>query len=93
MNKQQLVASVSDKTKYTKKAIEEVLDAMLETVSDELKKKEIVRLVGFGTLSVEKRAARKCVNPATKKMMKVPAKNKVKFRAGKALSDAVNKKK
>ncbi len=92
MNKTELVAAVAKTSKLSKKDVETVINAFTETVTKELKKKGKVQLVGFGTFEVSKRAAREGRNPQTGASMKIPASNAPKFKAGKALKDAVNKK-
>ena len=92
MNKTELVAAVAKTSKLSKKDVETVINAFTETVTKELKKKGKVQLVGFGTFEVSKRAAREGRNPQTGASMKLPASNAPKFKAGKALKDAVNKK-
>ena len=62
------------------------LDATLEAITGAVKKSEKVVLVGFGTFDVTERKARKGINPATKKAIKIPAKKVVKFKAGKELA-------
>ena len=92
MNKTELVAAVAKTSKLSKKDVETVINAFTETVTKELKKKGKVQLVGFGTFEVSKRAAREGRNPQTGASMKIPGSNAPKFKAGKALKDAVNKK-
>ena len=92
MNKTELVAAVAKTSKLSKKDVETVINAFTETGTKELKKKGKVQLVGFGTFEVSKRAAREGRNPQTGASMKIPASNAPKFKAGKALKDAVNKK-
>ena len=92
MNKQELVEAIAHSTKLSKKDTELVLNAFTESVTKELKKKGKVQLVGFGTFEVSKRAAREGRNPQTGATMKIPASLAPKFKAGKALKDAVNKK-
>ena len=67
-----------------------VLDATLAGITKGLKKDGKVALVGFGTFSAKKRAAREGINPLTKEPMKIPAKNVVSFKAGAKLKDSVN---
>ena len=93
MNKAELVAAIAAKTELSKKDSEKALKAVIEVVSEELKKGEKVQLVGFGTFEVAKRAAREGRNPQTGKAMKIAASNAPKFKAGKALKDEINKKK
>ena len=62
---------------------------MLENITTTLKSGESTTLVGFGAFSVSKRAAREGVNPQTKEKIKIPAKNVVKFKAGKTLNNFI----
>ena len=90
MNKTELVAAISEKTELTKKDSEKALKALIDVVAEELKKGEKVQLVGFGTFEVAKRAAREGRNPQTGKTMTIAACKAPKFKAGKALKDAIN---
>jgi DNA-binding protein HU-beta len=90
MNKTELVAAIAEKSELSKKDSEKVLKAFIDTVTEELKKGEKIQLVGFGTFEVQHRAAREGRNPATKETIQIPASNAPKFKAGKALKDAVN---
>jgi DNA-binding protein HU-beta len=74
----------------TKAAAKAALESLTENVTGALKKGDKVALVGWGTWSVSKRAAREGRNPQTGKTIKIAAKNVVKFKAGAGLSDAVN---
>ena len=74
----------------SKKDAERTLKAFVDVVTSELKKGEKVQLVGFGTFEVSERAAREGRNPQTGKTMKIEACKAPKFKAGKALKDAVN---
>lgn len=89
MNKAELVAKVSDKTEYSQKVCDEIVKAVIETVSESLADGDSVALIGFGTFSVSERAAREGKNPATGEKIKIPATKVPKFKAGKALKDAV----
>jgi len=91
MNKSELVNAMAAKTGSTKKAAEESLNALLETVKDALVKGDKVQLVGFGSFETKTRAARKGKNPQTGAEMKIPACKAPSFKAGKALKDVVNK--
>ncbi len=93
MNKTELVAAIADKAGISKKDASASLSAFTEVVTEELKKGEKIQLVGFGTFEVSKRAAREGRNPQTGATMKIAASKAPKFKAGKALKDAVNKKK
>ncbi len=90
MNKAELVAAIAEKTELSKKDSEKALKAFIDVVTDELKKGEKIQLVGFGTFEVSKRAAREGRNPQTGKTMKIAASKAPKFKAGKALKDAMN---
>lgn len=92
MNKTELVEAIAKKTGLSKKDSEAALKSFVETVTAQLKKGQKVQLVGFGTFEVSKRSARKGRNPRTGEEMKIPASKAPKFKAGKALKDAVNKK-
>jgi len=81
MNKGELVAEVSKKAGLTKKDAACAVDAILDTIKKNVKKS--VTLVGFGTFKVVRRKARTGVNPRTGEKIKIPAKNVVKFKAGK----------
>ena len=90
MNKTELVAAMADKTELSKKDAEAALKAFIDVVTAEMKKGEKVQLVGFGTFEVSERSAREGRNPQTGKTMKIEACKAPKFKAGKALKDAVN---
>ena len=90
MNKTELVAAISEKTELTKKDSEKALKALIDVVAEELKKCEKFQLVGFGTFEVSERAARTGKNPQTGAEIKIAACKAPKFKAGKALKDAVN---
>ncbi len=92
MNKTELVASVAEKANLSKKDAEACISAALTTVAESLKKGDSVSLVGYGSLSVVKRAARTVKSPQGN-ATKVPARNGIKFKAGSLLKDAVNAKK
>ena len=90
MSKTELVEFVAAKAGFTKADAGRALDAVLEGVTTGLKKEKKVALVGFGTFTVKKSAARNGINPLTKKAMKIPAKNVARFKAGSKLKDALN---
>ncbi len=90
MNKNDLVSYVADHAKLTKAESTRAIDAVFEAITSTLKKKGEVRLVGFGTFLVTKRAATEGRNPRTGQKIKIAAANQPKFRAGKALKTAVN---
>ncbi|MBQ7659530.1 MAG: HU family DNA-binding protein [Alphaproteobacteria bacterium] len=89
MNKTEFVANVAKVAGVTKVEVSKVLAAGISVITKALKKGETVQIIGFGSYSVAKRAARKGRNPATGKEIKIPASKAPKFRAGKALRDAV----
>lgn len=89
MNKQELIAEIAEAADISKKAAGDALDGFMKAVTDSVKKGDNVKLTGFGTFSVAKRAARTTRNPQTGKEMKVPAKKVVKFKAGSKLGEAV----
>jgi nucleoid DNA-binding protein len=89
MNKGDLVNDVV-KVVSTKKAAQAAVDCVFSSITQALKKKGAVTLVGFGTFKVDKRKARTGRNPQTGAEIKIKAKNVPKFAAGKALKDAVN---
>lgn len=90
MNKTELITAVAEKAEISKKDSEKALKAFIDVVTEELKKGEKVQLVGFGTFEVSERAAREGRNPQTGKTMKIEACKAPKFKAGKALKDAIN---
>jgi DNA-binding protein HU-beta len=90
MNKQDLITSVAEAADLPKAKASEVVDAVFEAIEKSLKKKQEVRLVGFGTFSTSKRKAGKGRNPRTGEEIKIPASTTVRFKAGKGLKDAVN---
>ena len=90
MNKTELVDAMAKKAGLSKKDAEAAVKAFTDVVTAELKKGGKVQLVGFGTFEVAKRAARDGVNPLTKEPMHIAASKAPKFKAGKALKDAVN---
>ena len=92
MNKTELVAAIAEDAGLSKKDAEKALKAFTDAVTAELKKKGKVQLVGFDTFEVAKRAARQGRNPQTGATLKIAASVAPKFKAGKALKDAVNKK-
>ena len=90
MNKTELIAAIAEQADISKKDSEKALKAFIDVVTAELKKDEKVQLVGFGTFEVSKRAAREGRNPQTGETMKIAACKAPKFKAGKALKDAIN---
>lgn len=89
MNKIELVDAIAAAANIKKSEAETVLDAVLDSITAELKKGNEVRLVGFGTFVVSHRAASEGRNPRTGEAIKIPAKKLPRFRAGKGLKDAI----
>ena len=90
MNKAELVAAIAERTELSKKDTEKALKAFVDVVAEELKKGEKIQLVGFGTFEVSERAAREGRNPANGQPMQIAASKAPKFKAGKAIKDAIN---
>ena len=90
MNKSDLVAAIAAKADISKKDAEKALKAFEDVVAEELANNGKVQLVGFGTFDVAERAAREGRNPQTGKTMTIPASKAPRFKAGKALKDAIN---
>lgn len=86
MNKAELIAHIADEAGITKTQANTALDAFVDTVTKTLKKGDKVTLVGFGTFSVSKRAARNGRNPQTGEVIKIKARKVARFKAGKELS-------
>lgn len=96
VGKQELIRRVTDKARkemkdLSAKTVTEIINTTLDTVRDSLKKGEEVRLVGFGSFKTRTSAARTGVNPQTRQKIQVAAKRRVRFTAGKELSEAVAK--
>ena len=89
LNKAELIESIANDAKISKADAKRALDAFVTGTTKALKKGERVALVGFGTFSITKRAARKGRNPQTGKEIKIAAKKVVKFKAGADLSSKV----
>ena len=90
MNKTDLIDHVAESADLSKAAATRAIDAVISGITTTLKNNDSVTLVGFGTFSVGKRAARTGRNPRTGDEIKIKAAKVPKFRAGKALKDAVN---
>jgi DNA-binding protein HU-beta len=85
MNKGELITAIAENSGLTKAASTKALDAIIKAITASLKKGNRVGLVGFGSFSVAKRAARNGRNPQTGKEIKIAAKKVVKFKAGSEL--------
>ncbi len=90
MTKTELVEFIAAKAGLSKADAARSLEATLEGIQTGLKKEGKVTLVGFGTFSAKKRAAREGINPLTKKPLKIAAKTVASFKAGSKLKDALN---
>jgi DNA-binding protein HU-beta len=90
VNKSELISAVADQCGMSKSEVTKVVDATLDTITDALKKKDDVRLVGFGTYTVSERAASEGRNPRTGQPIKIAARKQCKFKAGKQLNAALN---
>ena len=89
MNKLDLIAAVAERTDLPKSKAAEVVDAVLDSIEGALKKKEEVRLVGFGSFVTADRAASTGRNPRTGEEIQIAASTAIRFKPGKALKDAV----
>ena len=90
MNRVELIAAMAEKAELSKKDAEKALKAFTEVVAEELAKGEKIQLVGFGKFEVSERAAREGRNPRSGETMTIAASKAPKFKAGKALKDAIN---
>lgn len=82
MNKSELIKAVAAKAELPQAEVAKVLDAALEAAVEAVKKGESVQLVGYATISVAQKAARKGINPATKQEITIPARKVVKIKPG-----------
>lgn len=89
MNKTDLIALIAEKSGLNKKNSEAALNAFVASVEEGLVKGEKVTLVGFGTFETRERAARKGINPQTKKEISIAASTAPVFKAGKTLKEKV----
>jgi DNA-binding protein HU-beta len=90
VNKSDLIDAIASAADINKSDAGRALDAVIDSITDTLKKGDQVSLVGFGTFSVKHRAAREGRNPQTGQTIQIKASNVPGFKAGKALKDAVN---
>ena len=90
MNKNDLIAAVAERTGLSKAQAARSVDSTFDTIMDALKDGNEVRIIGFGSFTVMPRAATQGRNPRTGELINIPASNAPKFKAGKALKDAVN---
>jgi Bacterial nucleoid DNA-binding protein len=89
MNKTDFIGAVAKSAGLTKVDAKKAVEAFIGTVEDAVKKGDKVALLGFGSFTVVKKAARKGVNPKTKKPINIPARKVVKFKPGAALAKVV----
>jgi nucleoid DNA-binding protein len=89
MNKAMLAEVVHEKLGGTKKAADDIVDLVFDTITNALKDGQEVAITGFGIFSVKQKAARKARNPRTGEMVDVPAMKAPKFKAGKNLKETV----
>ena len=85
-----MIEQIAQAAEVSKSAAERAVDALIGAVKSSLKKGEMVTLVGFGTFYISQREARSGRNPRTGAVLKISAARVPKFRAGKALKDAIN---
>jgi DNA-binding protein HU-beta len=90
MNKTDLINRVAELTQSSKKDAAKSVEAVFEAITEALRKGDKVQLIGFGNFEVKEQAARKGRNPQTGEEIEIPASNKVHFKAGKQLKEAVN---
>ena len=90
MYREDLVQKVTEATGLSKKDVDKVIVSAIDAVKEALVAGDKLTLVGFGTLETSSRAARKGINPQTKKIGTYPASKSVRFKVGKGLKDAVN---
>ncbi len=91
MNKAELIDAIAEKSNASKAATAVLLNATMEVIAEALAKGESVQLIGFGTFSVNERAARSGRNPQTGKEIQIAAKKVARFKAGTALAASLNK--
>jgi DNA-binding protein HU-beta len=90
VNKQDMIEQIAQAAEVSKSAAERAVDALVTAIKTSLKKGDMVTMVGFGTFYVGTRKARQGRNPRTGEALKIAAAKFPKFRAGKALKDAIN---
>ena len=90
LTKAELVSLVAKDTEMTKAASERILNSMIANIQEALVNGKTIQLIGFGSFSTTKRAARTGRNPQTGKKINIPAKTVPKFKPGKNLREAVN---
>jgi DNA-binding protein HU-beta len=91
MNKTELIAAVAEKVGMSKKDADAVVNAVIDTIVEEVAKEEKVQIVGFGTFEVRCRSERQGRDPRTNSPITIPASKVPAFKAGKAFKDAMTK--
>ena len=90
MNKNELISNIADKAGLTKAEAGKAVNSFISAITDSLAKGQDIRLVGFGTFSVSKRAAKTGRNPRTGATIQIKARKLARFKAGKTLQNAIN---
>ena len=90
MNKNELISAVSNSASLSKADASKAVGSVIDNITGSLRAGHEVRLVGFGTFSVAQRKATTGRNPRTGQTIQIPARKQAKFKAGKALKEAVN---
>ena len=90
VNKKELAAAVAGKTDMSNTDAAAAVEAVFEVITESLKAKDDVKLLGFGTFTVTRRAESEGRNPQTGEKIKIKASNQAKFKVGKGLKDAIN---
>lgn len=90
LNKHTLSKLIAEETGFSEEKSSNAISAINDAIIEALKAGDTVSLIGFGSFSVSKRAAKEGRNPKTKEVIQIPASNQPKFKAGKALKEAVN---
>lgn len=93
MNKESLINLIAENAEISKAKAEKCLNTCLSAAEEALTKEEKIRLAGFGSFHVVRRAARQGVNPNTHEKVRIKASRTVKFRTGKCLKEKINAKK
>ncbi|MBQ0008427.1 MAG: HU family DNA-binding protein [bacterium] len=89
MNKTELISAIAEKAELTKVDAKRALNAMIETIGEQMAKDEAVSVLGFGTFAVVERPERQGLNPATKQKITIPARKAVRFKVGAGLNEKV----
>lgn len=92
MCKNEFIKAVAEKSGFSNKEVDTILGSIIDVIMESVKNGEKVQFVGFGTFEARERAAKKGINPKTKKKIKIPAKTVPVFKAGKKFKDAVSSK-